>query len=253
MLAEQRRHQVLAAIRENNAVQTATLATRFGVSEVTIRRDLDDLANRGLIRRVRGGALRPGALRYEPPFDQSRIERAEQKRRVGRAAAKLVQPGDTVIIDIGTTALELSRNLHGHDGLTVVTNNLAVYEELVGDDSVDILLLGGMVRRNYRSLVGFLTEESLRGIRADLAFIGISGISDDLTLLDTTIEEIPAKRAMIEASRRVVLLADGTKFLGSGLGRVADIETIHVVVTTDDAPEERLDAVRDRGIEVRVA
>jgi DeoR/GlpR family transcriptional regulator of sugar metabolism len=171
----------------------------------------------------------------------------------GRCAAELVEPGDTVIIDIGTTALELARSLHGCDGLTVVTNNLAVYEELIGDDSVDILLLGGMVRRNYRSLVGFLTEESLRGIRADLAFIGISGISEELTLLDTTLEEIPAKRAMIGASKRVVLLAGASKFWGSGLGRVADIDAVDILVTSADAPPERVDAVRERGIEVRIA
>lgn len=253
MLAEQRRSQVLAAVRENSAVQTATLAARFGVSEVTIRRDLDELGNRGLIQRVRGGALRPGALRYEPPFDKSRGEDAEEKRKVGRAAATLVQAGDTVIIDIGTTALELARSLHGRDGLTVVTNNLAVYEELVTDDAVDLLLLGGMVRRNYRSLVGFLTEESLRGINADLAFIGISGIGEDLSLLDTTLEEIPAKRAMIASARKVVLLAGAKKFWGSGLGRVADIDAVDVLVTTDEAPAERLEEARAHSVEVLVA
>src|SRR5690606_21304466 len=128
------------------------------------------------------------ALRHEPPFAESTTSRMAEKERVGRAAAELVHPGDTIIVDVGTTALQLARHLHGREGLTVVTNNLAVYEELVGDESIDILLLGGMVRRNYRSLVGFLTEDSLRGIRADLCFIGISGISEDLTLLDTTVE-----------------------------------------------------------------
>jgi DeoR/GlpR family transcriptional regulator of sugar metabolism len=198
-------------------------------------------------------APRPGALRYEPPFDQSSAQRQEQKARIGRAAAALVRPGDTIIIDIGTTALQLARNLHGRAGLTVVTNNLAVYEDLVGDDSIDILLLGGLVRRNYRSLVGYLTEDALRGIRADLAFVGISGISEDFALLDTTVEEIPAKRAMLLASRRVVLLADGEKFRGLGLGRVAGIDAVSTVVTSDDAPPERLAALRERGIEVLVA
>jgi DeoR/GlpR family transcriptional regulator of sugar metabolism len=196
---------------------------------------------------------RPGSLRHEPPFDQSCAQRRQQKARVGRAAAALVSPGDTIIVDIGTTALQLAVHLHGRAGLTVVTNNLAVYEELVGDDSIDILLLGGLVRRNYRSLVGYLTEDALRGIRADLAFVGISGISEDLTLLDTTVEEIPAKRAMLRASRHVVLLADGEKFRGLGLGRVADIDVVSTVVTTDDAPPQRLAALRERGIEVVVA
>lgn len=253
VLAEQRRNEVLRAIRGGSEVQTSTLASRFGVSEMTIRRDLDELARRGLVQRVRGGALKPGSLRHEPPFAESTTERVEQKDRVGAAAARMIRPGDTIIIDVGTTALQLARHLHGRQGLTVVTNNLAVYEELIADQAVDILLLGGMVRRNYRSLVGFLTEDSLRGIRADLAFIGISGISEDLDLLDSTVEEIPAKRAMVRASKHVVLLADGAKFWGSGLGRVDGIDIVDTLITTDDAPRDRLDALRAAGIEVRVA
>lgn len=253
MLTEQRRQEVLSTVRGGQTVETATLARRFGVSEMTIRRDLDELASRGLLRRVRGGAVQAASLRFEPPFDESSIERGEEKARVGRAAADLVGPGATVIIDIGTTALQLARHLHHRPGLTVATNNLAVYEELVDDEDVDILLLGGLVRRNYRSLVGFLTTDSLRGIQADLAFIGTSGISDDLTLLDTTAEEIPAKRAMLRAAKRAVLLADGAKFWGGGLGRVAGIEAVDVVVTTSDAPPDRLAALRERGVEVRVA
>jgi len=154
---------------------------------------------------------------------------------------------------VGGFALQLARHLHGREGLTVVTNNLAVYEELVADETIDILLLGGLVRRNYRSLVGFLTEDSLRGIRADLCFLGISGIAEDGSLLDSTVEEIPAKRAMVAASKHVVLLADGAKFWGSGLGRVAGIDIVHTLVTTDDAPEERLDALVEAGIDVRIA
>lgn len=252
VLAEQRRQEVLSAVRAGRTVETASLARRFGVSEMTIRRDLDELAGRGLVRRVRGGAVQARSLRDEPPFDESRMERGEQKARVGRVAAGFVGPGATVIIDIGTTALQLARHLHGRPGLTVVTNNLAVYEELVADDDVDLLLLGGLVRRNYRSLVGFLTADSLQGIRADVAFIGISGIGEDLALLDTTAEEIPAKRAMLEAAKQVVLLADGAKFWGGGLGRVAGIDAVDVVVTTADAPAERLTALRERGVDVRV-
>lgn len=253
MLGEQRRNEVLRAIRSRDSVETSALAAEFGVSEMTIRRDLDELARIGLIRRVRGGALQPGRHRTEPPFEESRMDRADEKERVGVAAATLVQPGDTVILDIGTTALQVARQLHGREGLTIVTNNLAVYEELRPDDAVDVVLLGGLVRRNYRSLVGFLTEDSLASIRADLAFIGISGISHDFMLLDTTVEEIPAKRAMLRAARHVVLLADGAKFGGGGLGRVADIDVVDVVVTTADAPREQLDALAERGIEVTVA
>lgn len=253
MLAEQRRHEVLKVVRSGTGLETSQLAERFGVSEMTIRRDLDDLAARGLVQRVRGGALLARPLRYEPPFAESDVARRTEKERVGRAAAQLVRPGDTLLIDIGTTALALARHLHGREGLTVVTNNLAVYEELVVDEHIDIVVLGGLVRRNYRSLVGFLTEDALGGIRADLAFLGISGISEDGLLLDTTVEEIPVKRAMIAAAKHVVLLADGEKFWGAGLGKVGDVEMVHTLVTTDDAPLERLDGLRQRGVEVLVA
>ena len=253
MLAEQRRHEIVQAAKAGEGLQTADLAKRFDVSEMTIRRDLDDLAERGLVQRVRGGALGGAPLRHEPPFAESDVDRRGEKERIGHMAAQLVGPGDTVLIDIGTTGLALARNLHGRQGLTVVTNNLAVYEELVSDEAIDLVLLGGLVRRNYRSLVGFLTEDALAGIRADIAFLGISGISADGTLLDTTVEEIPVKRVMASAAKQVVLLADGAKFWGSGLGRVGDIDVVDTLVTTSDAPSDTLERFAERGVEVLVA
>lgn len=253
MLAEQRRHEILREVRSRASLQTSQLAARFGVSEMTIRRDLDALAARGLVRRVRGGALGGSPTRHEPSFAEAGGDRRDEKDLIGRRAASLVGPGDTVLIDIGTTGLALARHLRGRAGLTVVTNNLAVYDELADDEAIDLVLLGGLVRRNYRSLVGFLTEDALAGIRADVAFLGISGIAADGALLDTTVEEIGVKRAMAAAAMRVVLLADGAKFFGSGLGRVAEVDVVDAVVTSPDAPAERLELLRERGIEVVVA
>jgi DeoR/GlpR family transcriptional regulator of sugar metabolism len=249
----QRHAEVLRLVGTRRAMKTSELAVELGVSEMTIRRDLDELAEAGLIRRVRGGALQAGRHRAEPPFEQSRMDRAAEKERVGIAAARLVQPGDTAILDVGTTTLQLARQLHSREGLTVVTNNLAVYEELLVDEAIDIVMLGGLVRRNYRSLVGFLTEDSLTGIRADLAFIGISGISADLRLFDTTVEEIPAKRMILRAAKCTVLLADGAKFDGGGLGWVADIGAVDIVITTEDAPEHAVAEMRERGVDVVTA
>lgn len=254
MIAEQRHAELLRMVEAREVIKTSEIATELGVSEMTVRRDLDALTELGLVRRVRGGAMpAAGRHRAEPPFEQSRRDRAAEKERVGIAAARLVQPGDTVILDVGTTTLQLARHLHGREGLTVVTNNLAVYEELLDDEAIDIVMLGGLVRRNYRSLVGFLTEDSLAGIRADLAFIGISGLSEDLRLFDTTVEEIPAKRVMLRAAKCAVLLADGAKFGGGGLGWVADIDSVDIVITTDDAPRDSLAALVNRGVDVRTA
>src|SRR5262245_58022835 len=172
MLAAQRRGLILDAVRSGSGAGVVELAQRFSVSEMTVRRDLAQLAREGKLTRVHGGAVRE---REEPPFAAIAVERRDEKDRIGRAAAGLVAEGQTVMIDIGTTTLALARHLHGRN-VTVVTSNLAVVEELVPDPAVELIVLGGVVRRNYRSLVGMLAEDALRQLSADIAFLGASGI-----------------------------------------------------------------------------
>ena len=171
MLAAQRRELILDAVRSGHTAEVVELAQRFSVSEMTVRRDLARLAHEGRLRRVHGGAV---SEREEPPFAQIAVERLAEKERIGGAAAALVADDQTVMIDIGTTTLQLARHLHGRR-LTVITSSLAVIEELLPDAGIDLVVLGGSVRRNYRSLVGVLAEDALRQLSADVAFIGASG------------------------------------------------------------------------------
>jgi DeoR/GlpR family transcriptional regulator of sugar metabolism len=244
----QRRQEVLRAIR-SGATHVAQLAESFGVSEMTVRRDLDELAREGRIERVRGGAA---ALTVEPPFDETLIERFDVKDRIGAAAAAMVKDGQTVMIDIGTTTLQAARHLHGKS-ITVITTSLAVYEELMPDTAIELILPGGTVRRNYQSLVGILAESSLRQLKADLLFLGTSAVDADLAVWDSTMVEVPIKRAMIAAAASVALLADAEKFAMAGLVRVCDAGSLDRIVTDAPLAAEPAAAAERAGVDVTIA
>jgi len=222
----QRKQEVLREVHAGT-FRVGELAAKFGVSEMTVRRDLSELARAGKVQRVRGGAL---GVSSEPPFEETMTERIVEKDRIGAAAADLVEEGQTVMIDIGTTTLQLARNLHGRN-VTVITTSLAVFDELYRDPEITMILPGGVVRRNYHSLVGMIAESSLAQLRADIMFLGTSAVDSELAVWDSTMVEVPIKRAMIAASRSVVLLADEAKFGVTGLVRVCGGGDVDQIVT----------------------
>jgi DeoR/GlpR family transcriptional regulator of sugar metabolism len=248
LLPAQRRQEILRAVRGGTA-HVSELAESFGVSEMTVRRDLGALARDGKLERVHGGAMDSGT---EPGFSQIEVERFDIKDRLGAAAAGLVQDGMTVMVDIGTSTLQMARHLHGRK-ITVVTTNLAVVEELLPDPDIELVLPGGIVRRNYRSLVGVLAEDSLRQIKSDILFLGTSGVDLEMGVWDTTMVEVPIKRLMIAGADEVVLIADAAKFAMTGMVRVCGAESISHIVTDAPLPAACRSAVDHAGIEVTIA
>lgn len=248
LVPAQRRQRILQAVRSGTA-HVSDLARAFDVSEMTVRRDLRALARDGKLERVHGGAVESVP---ERPFEEIALEGTEAKGRIGAAAAALVEDGQTVMIDIGTTTLQAARHLRGRS-VTVITTNLAAYEELRHDPEIELVLSGGLVRRNYLSLVGMLAEDSIRQLGADIAFIGTSAIDHDLSVWDTTMVEVPIKRAMIGAASRVVLLAESTKFAMSGVVRICGATELDHIVTDADIPATSRAAIEDAGIEVTIA
>jgi DeoR/GlpR family transcriptional regulator of sugar metabolism len=248
MLAAERRQHILRAVRAGTA-QVSELAERFAVSEMTVRRDLAELERHGKLERVHGGAVSVGS---EPPFAQIAVERLDVKDRIGRAAAALVQDGQTVMIDIGTTTLQVAHHLRGRR-LTIITSNLAVLDELASDPEIELILPGGIVRRNYRSLVGVLAEDTLRQLRADIAFLGASAVAGDLAVMDSTMVEVPIKRAMLAAADRTVLCVDGAKFAMGGVVRICAGAAVDTIVTDTSAPADSRAALEESGVEVLVA
>ncbi|MFI9587500.1 DeoR/GlpR family DNA-binding transcription regulator [Streptomyces sp. NPDC052236] len=246
MLAERRHQMILRALRSGGPATVADLSEHLGVSGATVRRDLVKLEEMGLLSRVHGGAV---VEEGDQPFAEVAEMRVSEKDAIAACAADMVEDGSSVLLDIGTTAYRLARRLHGRR-LTVITSNLVVYEELADDTGIELILLGGMVRREYRSLVGFLTEDNLRQLHADWLFMGTSGVRPGGQVMDTTVVEVPVKRAMIAAAEKVVLLADSGKFPGTGMARVCGPEELDAVVTNASSDPATCATFEEAGVKV---
>jgi len=257
MILRERRNRIISALGPDGAASVKELAEALDVSESTIRRDLEILDRNGELVRTYGGAvLKPhetveeSTPSSEEPFDD--ITDRDLKMRVAEAGARLVPYGSVILLDIGTTTPFLARLLRGRD-VTVITSNLAVFDVLRDDDTVRIVLLGGVVRRNYRTLVGSLAEEALNQISADIVFLTCTGVRANGHVVDNMAIEAPIKESMIKASDKVVLLASEAKFPGSGALRLCSLSDVDVLITTTGAPEETTALCRNAGGNVIVA
>lgn len=249
MLVQQRRSAIVEMVRAAGGVSVTDLATRLDVSPSTIRRDLNTLDREGRLHRVRGGGA---PEEDDTPFERVATVAANEKARVGRAAAGLVRERDVVVLDIGTTCAAVARELRGRD-VTVVTASLAVVDELRDDRSVEVIVLGGLLRPSYLSLVGTLTENALRELSADIAFMGTSGVRADGTVLDSTGMEVPVKHAIRQSTERTCLVATSDKFPGSGLLPVCPVTELQAVITTADPTTAPLDNLEGSDTEVLLA
>jgi DeoR/GlpR family transcriptional regulator of sugar metabolism len=251
VLPASRHGEIIRLVRSSGVVSVEALAANLGVSRSTIRRDLQCLDADGMLRRVRGGA---GSVPDDDPVPFREVAEvgADDKERVAHRAAELVADGEVVLIDIGTTTARLARILRGRR-ITVITSSLAVVDELRDDPAVELLVLGGILRRNYLSLVGMLTEQALREVRAHRLFLGTSGIRRDGQVMDTTLVEVPVKRAMIACAEQTTVLADRAKFPGTGLLPVCGPGDVDVIVTNEGADPATLAACARAGAEVVLA
>ena len=247
VLAEQRHQLILRALRSGGTVTVTDLAGQLAASPATVRRDLLKLEDDGLLTRVHGGAVieEGGAA----PFAEAAEAQLAEKDAIAAHAATLIEDGQSIILDSGTTVHRLARQLHGRR-ITVITNNLVVYDELLPDDSVELMLLGGMVIRESRMLDGFMAEDNLRQVHADWLFMGACGIRPAGQVMDTTVAEVPARRAMIAASDKVTLLADHTKFPGTGMVKICGPEDLDAVVTDTSSDAATCTALEEAGVRV---
>lgn len=249
MLQVLRDSEIVRRLRTDGPTSVDALARGLGVSASTVRRDLARLGAEGALSRVRGGAKVDEGEDDDLPFSTVLAHDAEDKRLVARAAVELVRDNDVLLLDIGTTVAQLARELRGRT-ITVITSSLAVLDVFRDDPAVDLIVLGGAVRPSYHSMVGLLTETALTQVRADLAFLGTSGVRATGDVLDSTRVEVPVKRSMLAAADRSVLLADRHKFPGRGVLKVCDLADFDVLVTNHGLEEPLMQLCRAADVEV---
>lgn len=250
MNSERRRGSIGGLLADRGQVGIAELAAEFEVSEMTIRRDLEELEDQGLARRVRGGAIATVSRSYEPPFAARATDAQDAKLRIAEAAAGFVEFGETAILDVGTTTLALARCLRGRGGLTVLTPSVQAVLELAGDPNMRVIMTGGVVRPGELSLVGSLAEETFAQFNCDVLFLGVGGIDAHKGLTEYNLDDTRVKRAAMKAASRTVALADRSKFGRVCLATIAALTQIDVLITDAEPSHPLLSAARDVGVQV---
>ncbi|MCW2903219.1 MAG: DeoR family transcriptional regulator [Streptosporangiaceae bacterium] len=232
MLAPQRRQTILARIRERGAVRVADLVRELGVSDMTVRRDLEALAERGLVDKVHGGAtsVGPGSTE-EPGFAAKSVRQRREKEAIAAHAAELVRPGSAVALSAGTTTWTLAQHLTGVPGLTVVTNSIQVADTFYRSGRADqtVVLTGG-VRTPSDALVGPVAVAALRSLNVDLLLLGVHGVSTHAGFTTPNLMEAETDRAMVGAARRLIVLADHTKWGVIGISTIAGLGDADVLI-----------------------
>jgi DeoR family transcriptional regulator, aga operon transcriptional repressor len=250
MLIEERRRAILEALRAEGRVLVPELAKRFRASQVTIRKDLEILHSTGKIHRTHGGALpaHEGALEDPTLREKEKLHRKE-KLQIATAAANIVEEGQVVILDSGTTTTAIARALRHHQNLTIITNAVNIAAELAGS-SLEVILTGGTLRKNSFSLVGPIAEETLHRLHADILFLGVDGFDVRHGLSTPNLLEAKVNRAMIDIARIVVAVCDSSKFGRRSLSRIAPPAAVHRVITDRLAPKGDIDHLRKAGIQI---
>lgn len=246
---------MLAALEEREFVRVTDLSDMFGISEVTVRNDLETLQDAGLLRRVHGGAV-VAPPRPERPFEQSLDAEAEEKRRMGEAAAALVTPGETVILDVGSTTAAVARALVARTDLTDVTcftNGLKVALELEpAIPRFTVVLTGGTLRPLQHSLVNPLAGVILDDIHADTVFLGCNGIDIEAGVTNVNLPEAEIKRRMVRAARRRIVVATGDKLGVASLAPLCTIDDVTMLITDTSADPGLVTGLREADLQVLV-
>ncbi len=254
---EMRREQMLAFVKSQDFVRVSDLSVRFHVSEVTVRGDLDVLAERGHIRRIRGGAMPRTVPHPERPFEEMQSARVDEKAIIGRVAASLVSHGETVILDVGTTTTAVARALVKREDLydiVVFTNALNIAIELEpAIPRFTVVVTGGTLRPMQHSLVDPLGGLMIERINAHTVFLGCNGIDANGGITNVNLPEAEIKRRMLQAARRRIVVADGSKVGGIELAYLCSVDEIDLLITDSSADPAIVSALRERELEVLLA
>lgn len=245
---ERRREQILAYLSAQERTSVGELSQALGVSEVTVRKDLEQLEAQGMLTRVRGGAVVSGRGRLERYFAAREQEHLEEKRRIAQAAAALICSGQQVFLDASTTALQVARLIKDREDLIVVTNGIYTALELNFCAGITTIVVGGTMRHRSSSLVGSFNYNSLQRLRVDLGFFGARGVTARDGLMEADLEEAELKQQFASASAAVVGIVDSSKFGVTAFSAFAQPQEISRIITDENAPATIVSDLRSQGI-----
>lgn len=249
MFAEERQEKIAELLKLKSSIKVNELAGIFNVSESTIRRDLQDMEERGLLMRTHGGAVEVKKTNFEPTFKEKEDRKHDEKSTVGKVAALIIEDGDTIILDSGTTTLEIARCIEAKN-ITVITNSIDIASVLSNREDIELIVTGGILRRITRAMVGHMTEAALRNFRVDKAFIGANGISLEEGITTPNFTEAQTKKAMMNVANKVFIVADSSKFNQVSFSVISPIRAVTAIITSSDLDEAIIKDFQDAGVEI---
>lgn len=253
MYEEERKAAIVEYVQKNLRASIDELAMKYSVSKSTIRRDLMELENNKLIKRTHGGAISMEVVSFEPTFTEKESRYAQEKELIAQKAVEFIQDGDTIIMDAGTTTFLMSKHLKSFSDLTVVTNSIMIAQELLNCSKIEVIVVGGSLRKSTQALVGPLTDEALEKIHVDTCFIATNGLDIREGLTTPNITEATTKRRMMDSAKSIVLLADHTKIGKVSFAKFGNISEIDQFIVDDKIPEDVLNSLVNMNVRVCVA
>ncbi len=233
-----RRAKIIALIEQIGVVKVSNLSSKFGVSDVTIRNDLLQLEKKNILIRAHGGAMKYQRVGVDYELDIKSKKYIIEKQKIGKKAAELIKDGDTIILDSGTTTLQIAKNLSHLNDLTVITNSLNIAGQLVNLTNVNVIIPGGMLRRKSLSLIGSMAENSIKNYYCDKVFLGVDGIDTKYGISTPNSEEAHLNNIMINISREVIVVTDSSKFSKKSFAFIAPLSKINTIITDNNIPED---------------
>lgn len=247
---EERRQAILRQVQEAGRVTVAGLSEVYGVSEVTVRADLQALCDQGLLERTHGGAVRISSGLHDLALTRRLRQQVQEKDHIGRVAAQQVEDGEAVFLDSSSTALAIARHLKQRRQLTIITNSLAVAQEMLDAADVTVVMTGGTLQKDTASLIGTEGLAFLRRYNIQKGFFGAHGVAIAEGLTDISADEADVKRPLLAMCRQVIAVADGTKWGRAGLASFAQIEDLDMLITDEHAPAALVERVTGLGVQV---
>lgn len=255
LLVEERRRHIVELVTKHGRVTVDELAKRFHISAVTIRGDLEALSSSGLVTRSHGGALPVAQASQDTPLPIKETRHLPEKRRIAQAAAQLISDGETIILDSGSTTVEIARCIRQRKwrGLTVITNALNIALELSAIDNVRVMMLGGMLRSTSYSLAGPDAEQALSRLSADRLFLGVDGVDAEVGVTTPDPQEASLNTLMIRVSREAIAVFDSSKLGQRSLSVIAPISSLDMMITDTNAPRDYVETLQGLGLKFILA
>jgi len=232
-----RRSEMLEILNKQDSISVTDLSQMFGVSEVSIRNDLSHLELKGLLIRTRGGAIKKQPVNFDLSLNQRLKKFFKEKQKIGRKAVEYIREGDTIVMDSGSTTLKIAKNLDKLKQIKLITNSLPIAEMVADYDGVEVIIPGGVMRPEMRSLVGPMAERNLLQYYCDIAFLAVDGIDCDYGISTPVVLEATFCKTMIEIAKKVIVVSDSSKFQRRSFAKIASMDEIDVIITDKGIPD----------------